>query len=96
MRNADLIIGHAGAGTCMEALSFGKPLLVVVNNKLLHNHQIELAERLANDQYCLIARSPEEVPTVLEDPRLMSPVPFPRPTNESVFIEFINKVMNFA
>jgi len=96
MRNADLIIGHAGAGTCMEALSFAKPLLVVVNNKLLNNHQSELAERLAIDEYCLIANSPDNLLAALENPRLLNPSAFPRTTNESTFIEFVDKVMNFS
>jgi len=96
MRNADLIIGHAGAGTCMEALSFSKPLLVVVNNKLLNNHQTELAERLALDEHCLIANSPDCLLAVLENPRLLTPTAFPRTNNDSVFVEFVDKVMNFA
>jgi beta-1,4-N-acetylglucosaminyltransferase len=95
MRNADLIIGHAGAGTAMEALTFGKPLLIVVNNKLLNNHQIELAERLAQDEYCLIVDSPEKLNAMLENSRLLFPAPFPRPTNDFVFTQFLDRVMNF-
>lgn len=96
MRNADLIIGHAGAGTCMEALSYAKPLLTVVNNKLLHNHQLELAERLAQGRYCLVAHSPADIDTTLKDPRLLSPSPFPSPVKDSSFTTFIDQVMNFA
>ena len=41
--SADLIIGHAGAGTIMEVLQLGKPLLVVVNSLLMQDHQTEVA-----------------------------------------------------
>lgn len=53
MRRAHLIISHAGAGSCLEALGARKPLLVVVNDKLMNNHQLELARQLHSDSHLL-------------------------------------------
>ena len=45
--SAGLVISHAGAGSVFETLRSGTPLLVVVNEALMDNHQVELAEELA-------------------------------------------------
>ena len=53
IRQADLIISHAGAGSCMEVLERKKPLITVVNDELMNNHQIELAKKLNEEGYSL-------------------------------------------
>ncbi|KAJ7524286.1 hypothetical protein O6H91_18G085300 [Diphasiastrum complanatum] len=47
IKNAALIISHAGSGSIFEALRAGRPLVVVANDALMDNHQMELAEELA-------------------------------------------------
>ncbi|CCE73235.1 Piso0_000264 [Millerozyma farinosa CBS 7064] len=39
----DLVISHAGTGSIMDVLRLSKPLIVVHNENLMHNHQLEIA-----------------------------------------------------
>ena len=58
IERADLVVGHAGAGTCLEVLRAKKNLLIVVNDSLMDNHQDELAEELVN-QDCAVRTTPD-------------------------------------
>uniref|UniRef100_A0A0V0GCK8 UDP-N-acetylglucosamine transferase subunit ALG13 n=2 Tax=Triatominae TaxID=70999 RepID=A0A0V0GCK8_TRIDM len=51
LQRADLVISHAGAGSCLETLELEKALLVVVNEDLMNNHQIEVAKKLSDCGY---------------------------------------------
>jgi UDP-N-acetylglucosamine transferase subunit ALG13 len=42
-----------GSGTILDVLRLKKPLIVIPNPNLLHNHQQELASALADEQYLI-------------------------------------------
>ncbi|KAL5215904.1 hypothetical protein ABZP36_007305 [Zizania latifolia] len=56
IREASLVISHAGSGSIFETLRLSKPLIVVVNEDLMDNHQSELAEELAERKHLFCAR----------------------------------------
>ena len=91
--SADMVISHAGAGTCIEVLQAAKPLLVIVNDDLMDNHQLELAQRLSEDGHLLYGT----VSSLLQSIKTLHAVkgelkPYPRPEAE-IFTKFINNLM---
>jgi len=60
MKRADLIISHCGAGSILEAITYGKVLIVVTNSSLQDNHQQELSDALTAGNYC-ISTTPEGI-----------------------------------
>jgi len=61
--SADLIVSHAGAGTIMEVLgrSDRKKLIVTINTDLMDNHQLELANAMAERGYLMVVECPERL-----------------------------------
>ena len=45
----------SGAGSCLETLGAGKAMVVVINELLMGNHQIELADQLRRDGHLFYA-----------------------------------------
>ncbi|XP_057375948.1 UDP-N-acetylglucosamine transferase subunit ALG13 homolog [Daphnia carinata] len=66
IEDSSLVISHAGAGSCLEVLNAHKPLIVVVNQKLMGNHQLELAEKLQSERHVVMCY-PETLKTTLSD-----------------------------
>ncbi|NXJ64263.1 ALG13 transferase, partial [Rostratula benghalensis] len=93
LRRADLVISHAGAGSCLEALEKGKPLVVVINEKLMNNHQLELAKQLHRDGHVFCCNCSTLVET-LQSMDLTALKPFP-PGQPEKFALFLDKVVGF-
>lgn len=58
---ASLVISHAGAGTILEALKAHTPLVVVPNERLMSNHQLQLARSLADFGFLFVLNLPANV-----------------------------------
>lgn len=61
-----LVISHAGSGSILDALRVGAPTVVVPNTDLLHNHQVELAEALAEQEYVIHAKVDDLVSSIAQ------------------------------
>lgn len=83
MRAARLVISHAGSGSIFEALALCKPLIVVVNEALMDNHQAELADALEAEGY-LLSTTPEGLPAAVERLRGVELRPYPGGEAEAV------------
>ncbi|KAL4222377.1 UDP-N-acetylglucosamine transferase subunit ALG13 [Mactra antiquata] len=94
IESADLIISHAGAGSCLEVLGAKKKLLVVINDELMNNHQLELAYQLYKDKhlyYCTCLNLTE----TLEDADFTCLEEF-QPGKPELFVDHIDKMMGFV
>lgn len=94
---SDLIVSHAGAGSCIEVLTSKKPLIVVVNDKLMHNHQTELAQQLFIDGHLLYCTPCTLADTLNDIVRKISTLkPYePGHSNLTKFINHLNTLMGF-
>ncbi|EEF49798.1 UDP-N-acetylglucosamine transferase subunit ALG13 homolog [Ricinus communis] len=93
LRSASLVISHAGSGSIFETLRLQKPLIVVVNEDLMDNHQSELAEELAERKYLYCAR-PQTLHHIIADMDLESLLPYSAGDATPV-VKLINRFLGF-
>jgi beta-1,4-N-acetylglucosaminyltransferase len=81
MLAADLIVSHAGAGTVMEVLGLDKKesiLAVVINSRLMDNHQLELAKAMGDRRHLFVIQEPELLQKEETWDELVAFVPLPK------------------
>ncbi|MDS0280789.1 glycosyltransferase [Haloarcula onubensis] len=70
-RNASVVVGHAGAGTILTALSYGKPLVLMPRRKQydehLDDHQLELTDALRDRDGVFVAETTDELDAAIDD-----------------------------
>lgn len=94
MQSADLVISHAGAGSIMEALEKHKHVVVVVNDLLMDNHQVELAEQLYKDEHLYYCTC-QDLLHVIKTMDLKKLKPFVNDKSAKI-AGFIDQVMGFG
>lgn len=81
---SDIVISHAGTGSILDSLRLHKPLIVCVNDKLMDNHQEQIADKFEDLGYVL---SCKPIPTDLINCVKMLPnsdlKPLPEPHNKN-------------
>ncbi|UXA14947.1 hypothetical protein KXD97_15040 [Mycobacterium sp. SMC-8] len=69
-KEADLIIGHAGMGSIITAMTYMKPIVIMprrlANKETRNDHQVATAERLGVRNGVFVARDEFELPIVLD------------------------------
>ena len=84
---------YTGSGSIFETLRLGKPLIVVVNEDLMDNHQSELAEELADRKHLYCAR-PQTLHQTIADMDINTLLPY-SPGDATPVAKHINRFLGF-
>ena len=93
LRTVDLVVGHAGAGTILDTLRNHKQLIVVVNERLMGNHQHEIADVMAAENY-LLQSTPSTVIQVLGELSKSHLAEYPE-AHPELFASYLNDRLGF-
>lgn len=90
-KKADVIVAHAGAGTLLTALSFGKPIVVVPRLKKFGEHvddqQLELAEALESMGKAIAVYDIEKLEEAIKKARSLKYKPIKRERRLANFLK---------
>jgi beta-1,4-N-acetylglucosaminyltransferase len=95
---ADVVISHAGSGSILESLRMRKACLAVINERLMDNHQNELAYELAASGYliaCTVANLREHLITFLEKRSHLKVFPEAHPERFLKVLHEVSQGMSF-
>ncbi|XP_055371433.1 UDP-N-acetylglucosamine transferase subunit ALG13 homolog [Condylostylus longicornis] len=92
--NADLVISHAGVGTCLEVLNYNKPLIAVINTELMNNHQNELATQLFKQKHLFVCE-PNDLQKIILTSNFDELLPYKK-GDMSIFIKKLDELMGFT
>ncbi|ELR18641.1 glycosyltransferase family 28 Cterminal domain containing protein [Acanthamoeba castellanii str. Neff] len=90
LAQAALVISHAGSGTILEGLSIGKKMVVVVNDKLMDNHQMEIASVMGQAKH-VFDTTPNQLLALLGQADFDQLRPLP-PPDTSAFAHFVDSL----
>ncbi|XP_013103127.1 UDP-N-acetylglucosamine transferase subunit ALG13 homolog [Stomoxys calcitrans] len=90
--NSDLVVGHAGAGTCLDILTARKLGILVINDQLMNNHQQELALHMKKECY-LQCCTVDELKTALENVNTEKRNMYEPGKNMNKFVEFMDDLL---
>ncbi|ORY28426.1 hypothetical protein BCR33DRAFT_725123 [Rhizoclosmatium globosum] len=67
LSSANLVLSHAGTGSILESLRLLKPLIAVPNPILMHNHQLEIAQKMHSEGVLVCCESVTDIESILVD-----------------------------
>lgn len=92
--SADLIISHAGSGSILEALRNQKKLIVVVNQLLMDNHQLEIAQELSSRSHLIMCQDPTQLNQSIRKLKSTNLEPLPPSNTETLNVEILSLLRN--